>query len=364
MGKGRTRFNWAIIFMVGLLLCFALFICSLPRFLPPLPTPTPGVTPIFSSWCQPYFTIPLYPDRPEFHRGGIDEELVALIESAQESIDVAVYDFDLKNVAQALIEAQKRGVTVRLVTDTDNLRTEAIKMLQEADIPIVDDHRGGYMHNKFMVVDGEKVWTGSWNFTENDTYRYNNNAVLITSPQLARNYNAKFKQMFDDGLFGPRRRSGNTTPVLTIQGVRVENYFAPEDEVASKIIAHLEEARESIRFMAFSFTHDGIGQVVREKFEQGLLVQGVFEAVGSESPFSEYGAMKELGMDVLQDGNPYLMHHKVFILDERTVIFGSFNFSRHADEQNDENVLIIEEPELARIFLEEFERVYERARYR
>jgi phosphatidylserine/phosphatidylglycerophosphate/cardiolipin synthase-like enzyme len=61
------------------------------------------------------------------------------------------------------------------------------------------------------------------------------------------------------------------------------------------------------------------------------------------------------------DGNPELMHHKVFIVDQEIVIFGSYNFSAAAETRNDENLLIIYSPELAAQFSEEFERVYERA---
>jgi phosphatidylserine/phosphatidylglycerophosphate/cardiolipin synthase-like enzyme len=56
------------------------------------------------------------------------------------------------------------------------------------------------------------------------------------------------------------------------------------------------------------------------------------------------------------------MHHKVMILDQRVVITGSYNFTRRAEEVNDENLLIIEDPGLARAFAEEFTRVYRQAR--
>ena len=61
------------------------------------------------------------------------------------------------------------------------------------------------------------------------------------------------------------------------------------------------------------------------------------------------------------DGNPLNMHHKVIIIDESVVIFGSYNFSRSAEERNDENTLIIHNPELAAQFLAEFERVQAKA---
>jgi phosphatidylserine/phosphatidylglycerophosphate/cardiolipin synthase-like enzyme len=113
--------------------------------------------------------------------------------------------------------------------------------------------------------------------------------------------------------------------------------------------------------MAFSFTDDRIGDVLRDKHRAGLEVKGVLEYRGSETEYSEYGAMKEAGIDVLQDGNPYIMHHKIFIIDGQRVILGSFNFSRSADESNDENILIITDPDITQAYLAEFQRIYAQA---
>jgi phosphatidylserine/phosphatidylglycerophosphate/cardiolipin synthase-like enzyme len=66
-------------------------------------------------------------------------------------------------------------------------------------------------------------------------------------------------------------------------------------------------------------------------------------------------------MDVRLDGNVYMMHHKVIILDDETVILGSFNFSRSADERNDENVLVIHDSEIASQYRAEFRRTYREA---
>jgi phosphatidylserine/phosphatidylglycerophosphate/cardiolipin synthase-like enzyme len=65
---------------------------------------------------------------------------------------------------------------------------------------------------------------------------------------------------------------------------------------------------------------------------------------------------------VYQDGNPYVMHHKVFVLDGRTTIMGSFNFSDSADRDNDENLLIVDDPGFASRYLEEVERMLQLAR--
>jgi len=318
-----------------------------------------------AGWYDLYFTTPRYPDKPGYHHGGLDTQLAAFINSAQKTIDLADYDFDLENVANALAKAAARGVRVRMVTDTDTLTNDdpkvqkAFDILKQAKIPIVDDQRGPIMHNKFMVVDGAAVWTGSWNFTDGDTYHLNNNAIKIVSRDLAQNYTTEFEKMFVQRKFGPNKPAGVPHPILTIGGVHVENYLAAEDKVAGHIVDRLKQAQQSIHFLAFSFTHDAIGSAMLARAKAGVSVAGVFETTGSETQYSEYGRMRKAKLDVLQDGNPYVMHHKVIIIDGRTVIFGSFNFTSNADKDNDENLLIVDDPALAKAFEAEFQRVRE-----
>src|SRR6266508_1842518 len=326
---------------------------------------TPASNQELEGWYDVYYTTPRYPDKPAYHSGGLDTQLVAFIDSAQKTVDIAAYDFDLENVANALSEAAARGVRVRMVTDSDTLTNDnpkiqkAFSILKQANIPIVDDQRGPIMHNKFMVVDSAAVWTGSWNFTDGDTYHLNNNAIKIASPDLAQNYTAEFEKMFVQRKFGPNKPAGVPHPILTIGGAQVENYFAAEDKVAGHIVDHLNQARLSIHFLAFSFTNDAIGSAIIARAKAGVGVAGVFETTGSETQYSEYGKMRKAKLDVLQDGNPYVMHHKVIIIDDRTVIFGSFNFTSNADKDNDENLLIVDSPALAQAFEAEFQRIRE-----
>jgi phosphatidylserine/phosphatidylglycerophosphate/cardiolipin synthase-like enzyme len=114
--------------------------------------------------------------------------------------------------------------------------------------------------------------------------------------------------------------------------------------------------------MAFIFTSDWIADAMLERAEDGVVVQGVIESRNAEREYSEYDHLRRGVHDVLVDGNPYIMHHKVIIIDDETVILGSFNFTVSADESNDENLLIIHDPEVAALFVAEFGRVYEQAR--
>jgi phosphatidylserine/phosphatidylglycerophosphate/cardiolipin synthase-like enzyme len=327
------------------------------------PLETPG-----GGWYQVYFTSPQYPDEEEDHFGGIDEKLVALINDAQSSIDVAAYELDLENVADALIKAHEDGVAVRLVTDTDNVDETAVQNIRRAGIPVVDDDRNSIMHDKFVIIDGDTVLTGSWNLTENGTYRNNNNAIVIHSTALAENYETEFEEMFVNKEFGPDAFTETPNRRVSIMGeigeaemAIVENYFAPEDEVTMQIVEHLQEADQSVYFMAFSFTDDRIGKLLLDRYTAGLEVKGVFEKRGSDVEYGEYTPMRDLGIDVLVDGNPYIMHHKVFIIDEEKIILGSFNFTRSADRSNDENILIITHPGIAQAYMDEFQRIYAQA---
>ena len=316
-----------------------------------------------------FFTDPQYPDDPADHQGGLEEVLEADIARAQSTVDVAAYRFDLQSVADALVEAHEYGVRVRLVTESDNADEPAVRQMKGAGIEVVEDEQEALMHNKYVVIDERIVWTGSWNLTESGTYRNNNNAVRIVSDLLAENYTVEFEEMFEDRQFGSASPADTPYRQVIVEngdrdgGIRIESYFAPEDQVAEKVLALVKEAEESIRFMAFSFTHDGLGNAMMNQDEAGLTVQGVFEERGADLEYSEFGRMysAQPRMDVRLDGNTYMMHHKVIILDNETVVLGSFNFSKSADEMNDENVLVIYDRDIASLFRAEFKRMYREA---
>jgi phosphatidylserine/phosphatidylglycerophosphate/cardiolipin synthase-like enzyme len=326
---------------------------------------------VSGDWIRVYFTSPRYPDEEGYHHGGLDEELAAVIGYAESSVDVVAYDLDLASVADALIAAHRQGISVRFITDSDNADEDAVAQLRQAGIPIVEDERDeGLMHDKFVVVDGVWVWTGSWNLTENGTYRNNNNAVLIASPALAENYTAEFEEMFA-GQFGSASPANTPNPRILItteldegqtKQIEVENYFAPEDKAQAQIIAEIQGAQRRIRFMAFIFTSDEIADAMLERAQAGVVVQGVIEDRNAEREYSEYERLQAKVHDVLPDGNPYILHHKVIIIDDETVILGSYNFTASAEDRNDENVLIVHDPEVAALFVAEFGRVYEIAR--
>lgn len=288
--------------------------------------------------------------------------LAEFIGSAKQNVSIAAFELDNPTIRDAILKAHEQGRKVRVVTDSDYAGEHDIQALRQAGIEVVEDNRSGLMHNKFVVIDqglpDAAVWTGSMNMTDNCVYKNNNNALLIRSPELADNFYAEFQEMFVDKSFGRTSPSVVAHPRVTVGKSVIETHFAAEGRVAGRVTEALNKANTSIHFMAFSFTHDGIGDVVAKKLTDKVTVRGVFEKTGSGTHYSEYGRLKALGADVRTDGNSKILHHKVFVIDGKTVITGSFNFSESADEKNDENLLIIEDPELAKQYLAEFDRVY------
>lgn len=335
--------------------------------LPNMPvTSLPRANVTEGAWYTLYFTKPEYPEKKENRSGGIDQAIIADFERAQKTIDVAVFDLRLPSFTDALVRAKERGVDVRVLVDYDANQdgkefTDAVAKLDRAKIPVVKDDRGALMHNKFAVIDGRLLWTGSMNFTPNDTYRNNNNMLRVETPALIENYAHIFERLFTiRALEVPSKQIPNPRIALA-DNVMIENYFSPTGGAQQAIINRIQAAKKNIRITAFSFTDDPMAQLLIAKDNQGVNVQAVFETRNNTGLGAEYSKLKSAGIDILEDGNCYILHSKLMIIDDKTVITGSYNFTDAANKTNDENLLIIDDPVLAGSYIEEFNRIYNQA---
>lgn len=317
------------------------------------------------TWWEVYFTDPVNLNNPENWPSSIEGRLIEKINAAQISIHIASFEFDLTPVAEALIAAKQRGVDVRWVTD-DESGLEAdeepghgqFAMLQNTGIEVRSDDRSALMHNKFWIFDGQTVWTGSTNITENSIFKQDNNVIVIQSPELAAIYEREFQEMWD-GEFGPTSTSQLSQQAILLNESRISVIFTSEDPALQQSIVPLVgSATKSIRFLAFSFTDDPLAEAMIQRAQSGVNVAGVFEKVGSDTEHAELKTLFCAQVPVRQDGNGSFMHNKVIVVDERYVITGSLNFSTNAEESNDENVIIIDNPDIAKLYLQNFERIW------
>ncbi len=325
------------------------------------PSPdVPAATPT-SEWYSIYFTDPDAPTANTL-RGGPDQELADTIDAARLSVDVAAYDLDLWSLRDALQAAHRRGVTVRMVTDSEYLSNPEVQALVEAGIEVLGDRRESLMHNKFVVIDRLEVWTGSMNFTINGAYRNDNNLLRMRSSRMAENFTREFEEMFLQDQFGLSGAPATPYPSVTVEGTQVEVFFSPEDDTADRLVELVQSAQRSVRFMAFSFTSDPLASALHAAIQRGVSVQGVMERDQVASNIgSEYDFLRRAGIDVRLDGNSRSMHHKVLIIDDQIVVTGSYNFSANAEDSNDENLLVLHSAQIADQYLAEYERVIAKA---
>ena len=110
--------------------------------------------------------------------------------------------------------------------------------------------------------------------------------------------------------------------------------------------------------MSFSFTNEEIADALIIRGGGDLDARGIFDSSQSSGKYSQFKRLQEFGIDVKKDSNKYKMHHKVFVIDNETVVTGSFNPTLSADAKNDENLLIIHDKKIADAFLKEFDSLW------
>jgi phosphatidylserine/phosphatidylglycerophosphate/cardiolipin synthase-like enzyme len=267
------------------------------------------------------------------------------IENAQDYAYCAFFDIDLEEIIQVLKD-KSSSLDIRIMIDKDN----NLGLIEGSSLHL--DNSTAYMHNKFCVIDDSMITTGSFNPTFNDAYRNNNNLIIIESRILAKNYREEFLE-----IWNYKKGQKTNTTIFILNSKNIENYFCPEDDCAEKIQDRIRQANKSIHFMLFSFAYKPIMNDIIIKRYEGLEIKGILEKSQSSNKATK-GFLQFHNIEVIYDKNPKMMHHKVIIIDNKTVITGSFNPSNNANTRNDENILIIEDKELARRYLEEFNHVW------
>lgn len=136
-----------------------------------------------------------------FSPGNAEQTVVDTIDTARKTILVAAYSFTSRPIATALLEAKDRGVDVRVVADKSQ-RTErytSVRFLANKGIPVRINSRYAIMHDKFLVVDGATVETGSFNFTRSASLRNAENVIVLANmPAVAASYSREWTRLWDE----------------------------------------------------------------------------------------------------------------------------------------------------------------------
>jgi phosphatidylserine/phosphatidylglycerophosphate/cardiolipin synthase-like enzyme len=131
---------------------------------------------------------------------GATDLVVHTIESAKSSIRVAAYSFTSKPIAQALLEANRHGIDVRVVVDKSNAtaRYTAATFLANQGVSVRVDYHYAIMHNKFVVVDGATVETGSFNYTSAAEHKNGENVLVLHDPAIAQRYAKEWERLWGE----------------------------------------------------------------------------------------------------------------------------------------------------------------------
>lgn len=139
-----------------------------------------------------------------FSPGKTAKQIVLLaIEEAQTSIDIAAYSFTSKPIALALVDAQHQGVNVRVVADkkSNGGKYTAVTYLANHRVPVRFNDKYAIMHNKFMIVDGCSVETGSFNYTQSAASRNAENVIYLRNrPDIAKKYTREFNRLWSEAI--------------------------------------------------------------------------------------------------------------------------------------------------------------------
>ncbi|MGC8855759.1 MAG: phospholipase D-like domain-containing protein [Anaerolineae bacterium] len=285
------------------------------------------------------------------------------MDSARASIDAAIYALTLNTIRSALLRAHSRGVQVRLMMENDNVGGTDPQALIEAGIPVVIDSANGVMHNTFVVIDHAEVWTGSADLTNASIYKAENNLLRIRSEAIAEDYTKEFEEMFVDKKFGADIVAATPYQHVNIEGTPVWVYFAPDDDVQVALIDLIYQTQKSIYFMAESFTAPKLAEAIRLQAASGVTVKGVMDAGGATArALSEFSNFRNAGIEVRQSLDAGEMRNNVLLIDEHIVMVGSYNFTTSAQNRNDENILIFDNPFIAAEFPAQFQQIFDRAK--
>lgn len=289
---------------------------------------------------------------------GIYWNLLSFIDSATNSIRGAVYEIDLVSIAERFAGAARRGVRVELCIEAKTLESQrakaALSVLRTNGVKLFPDSRKtGLMHDKFLVADAARVWSGSANFTCTDMFRNYNDCVRIVSPDIASFYTDEALSLIDPVTFPPGRTREKT---FSLGKDAVTVLFSP-GVVSQRIGETVRRANDTIRFLTFAFSSESILASIAYAERRGVSVFGVFDNV-FENPSSTRSwktvPFRELsvrdGALVRYDTEEAKVHHKLIVIDNDAVITGSFNFSLNAERNNNENTLIIRSRRIADVY--------------
>jgi len=289
------------------------------------------------------------------------------IDSSKETIDMAIYGYEnIPEIQESIIKAKKRGVKIRMVYDTDannksyyKNTNQMAQLVENTNTDIKNLKTKQYiMHNKFIVFDNKRVYTGSANISPSDMSNYNSNVILfIKSDKIAKIYAKEFNQLYAGKFHTEKDKTEQNTTIIGASSLSV--YFSPQDNIInSKIIPLINKSKTTIYMPVFLVTNKDLTQALIEAQNRGVKIKIILDAGNSNSVYSMHKKLRENGIDVKIENYAGKMHSKTLIIDNTYIVIGSMNFSKSGNSKNDENVIIIKNSKIAEFYTKYFHEIW------
>jgi phosphatidylserine/phosphatidylglycerophosphate/cardiolipin synthase-like enzyme len=131
--------------------------------------------------------------------------------------------------------------------------------------------------------------------------------------------------------------------------------FSPKGGCTEMVVQELDAARAKIRVQAYSFTSAPIAKALLEAHKRGVDVAVLLDRSNEKDKYSSADFLHNVGIPMRIDAQHAIAHNKIIIIDDKTVLTGSFNFTKQAEESNAENLLVLQDPALAQRYTENWE---------
>ena len=155
-------------------------------------------------------------------------------------------------------------------------------------------------------------------------------------------------------------RAAAPDPAATEDGIRI--YFSPDGGAAGAVIHEIEGATSTLDIAAYAYTHTGIAKATADAHRRGVKVRVLLDKSQSGGKYSSATYLFNAGVPVWTDTAKGLQHNKYLVVDGKTVVTGSFNFTKGGDETNSENLLVIEgKPLLVEAYAGNFDKLMGKA---
>ena len=289
-----------------------------------------------------YLSILLYPESLQVYftpHQEVDNFILEKVEEANKCVYIASYSFGWRKLLGKLLELKKKNVDVKIFIEKSFYQDGLEKNIRK------DNLKNSLFHPKFMIIDEEKLLIGSLNFTYENIYLHHNNIIFIENKELTGYFYKTFLSFWNGKRVEDYYKKG-----------KFEVYFSPWSDCENILRKYIFSANFSIYFALFDFTSEGIARQIIEKKKKGIRVFGIIER-NKILPYSVFYLLEDFGCKMKKSNMAGLLHDKFFIIDEETVITGSYNPTLSA-RRNIECLFIVKDKKVAKEFLKEWKNLW------